>query len=498
MNLVFYGLVALSVLFAAWRGTPEHPVVSGEPIVQLDWDSPVKAGSDVVVEVGDARCTARVGSVDAAHRATLDLSDCALPDGPRVASFPEEYAPSRMSRGALEGAKSSVDVAIGLAGAMTLFLGLVKVLEAAGAMDVLARIIRPLMVRLFPDVPPDHPAMGAMILNIAANVLGLGNAATPFGIRAMQALETLNRVPGVATNAMIRFLAINTSGVAVLPTGVIAMRAAAGSRDPAAIFLTTLLATSASTVSAILTCIVLERFSKMPSPGAEEGHPSSATPPPAPASDDAPEMVVEPVAAGETGWRALLPLAGVAGALLALVVAVYRLGETASAWIVPGLVFGMLTAGVVKGVKVYETFLEGARDGFQSAIRIVPYLVAVLAAVGMFRGSGGLGLLVSWLAPVCRAVGMPPEALPLALLRPLSGSGAFALTADLTRTYGPDSLIGQVAGTLQGSTETTFYVLAVYFGAVGVTRARHAVAAGLVADVMGAVGTLVAVHFLLR
>ncbi len=496
MNLVFYGLVALSVLFAAARGTPEHPVPAGEPVVQLEWDSPVKVGSEVGVSVGDARCTARVGALGADHRATLDLSACSLPDGPRIASFPEEYAPSRMSRGALEGAKSSVDVAIGLAGAMTLFLGLVKVLEAAGAMDAIARMIRPLMVRLFPDVPPDHPAMGAMILNLAANVLGLGNAATPFGIRAMQALETLNRTPGVATNAMVRFLAINTSGVAVLPTGVIAMRAAAGSRDPAAIFLTTLLATAASTVSAVLTCVVLERFSKAPSPGAEEGQPSSATPPPGRALEDAPEMVREPVA--ETGWRALLPLAGVAGALLALVVAVYRLGEAASAWIVPGLIFGMLTAGVMKGVKVYETFLEGARDGFQSAIRIVPYLVAVLAAVGMFRGSGGLGLLVSWLAPICRAVGMPPEVLPLALLRPLSGSGAFALTAELTRTYGPDTRIGQVAGTLQGSTETTFYVLAVYFGAVGITRSRHAVAAGLVADAMGAVGTLVAVHFLLR
>ncbi len=482
MNVVFYVLVALSVLVAALRGDASHDAVARDGVVavQLAWDSPVKAGSDVIVDVAGREVQAKVDALDANHLATVKVSG--VPDGPVEAVFPEEYPATRMGKGALDGAKGSVDTAIGLAGAMTLFLGLVKVLEVAGGMDAVARAIRPLLVKLFPDVPAHHPAMGAVVLNIAANVLGLGNAATPFGIKAMQELDKLNPVKGRATNAMILFLAINTSGVAVLPTGVMAIRAAAGSADPAAIFLPTLIATSFSTLSAVAACLLVRRFW----PDADD-----ALPPP-------PEAVEHlPPAEPSSGLRAFVPLVGAVASILGLVVVVYRKGELASAWIVPGLVFGMLTYGVAKRVKVYETFLEGAKDGFASAMRIVPYLVAVLAAVGMFRGSGGLGMVVDVLRPVCLFVGMPPEVLPLALLRPLSGSGAFALTADLTRTYGPDTMVGQVAGTLQGSTETTFYVLAVYFGAVGITRTRHAAAIGLLADIMGAVGTLVAVHLLL-
>ena len=479
MNYVFYGLVALSMLFAALTGTPTHEVKrQGTNVaVVLAADSPVKVGSEVQL----GACTTKVTALDAAtHTGTLDVAQCSDASG-TTARFPEEYGAARMSKGALDGAKSSVDLAIGLAGAMTLFMGLMKVLEVAGAMNTLARWIRPLMVRLFPDVPADHPAMGAMILNIAANVLGLGNAATPFGIRAMQELEKLNRTPGVATNAMVRFLAINTAGLAVLPTGVIAVRAAAGSKDPAAIFLPTLLATAFGTVFAIASCWVIERMSPVPAPTIE-----------LPPAEDRAEAPAAP-----QGLRAFLPLVGAVGALVALVVTVYRVGANASAWIIPALIFAMLTVGVVRGVKVYETFLEGAREGFQSATRIIPYLVAVLTAIGMFRGSGGLDMLVRGLGPVCNAVGMPPETLPLALLRSLSGTGAFALMTDLTKSYGPDTLIGQVAGTMQGSSETTFYVLAVYFGAVGVTRSRHAISVGLLADVAGAVGSIVAVHWLL-
>lgn len=479
MNYVFYGLVALSMLFAALTGTPVHEVkrVGTEVTVVLAADSPVKVGSEVQL----GACTTKVTALDAGtHTATLDGARC--PDaGAGTARFPEEYGAARMSKGALDGAKSSVELAIGLAGAMTLFMGLMKILEVAGAMDTLARWIRPLMVRLFPDVPADHPAMGAMILNIAANVLGLGNAATPFGIRAMQELEKLNRTPGVATNAMVRFLAINTAGLAVLPTGVIAVRAAAGSKDPAAIFLPTLLATAFGTVFAIVSCWVIERMSPAPAPTID-----------LPPVEDRAEAATAP-----QGLGAFLPLVGAVGALVALVVTVYRVGANASAWIIPALIFAMLTVGVVRGVKVYETFLEGAREGFQSATRIIPYLVAVLTAIGMFRGSGGLDMLVRGLGPVCNAVGMPPETLPLALLRSLSGTGAFALMTDLTKSYGPDTLIGQVAGTMQGSSETTFYVLAVYFGAVGVTRSRHAISVGLLADIAGAVGSIVAVHWLL-
>lgn len=375
-----------------------------------------------------------------------------------------------VGKGALDGAKGAVDLALGLVGAMTLFLGLMKVVEAAGGLDALARVIRPLMVRLFPDVPADHPAMGAMVMNIAANVLGLGNAATPFGIRAMQELEKLNPQTGTATNAMVRFLAINTSGVAVLPTGVIALRAAEKAADPASIFVPTLVASALNTVVAVLAARAFERIW------------------PAPPGEAVPRAQVR---LGE-----LLPVTLLVAAMAALVAIVYREGERASAWIVPMLILSMLTVGVVRRVKVYETFIEGARDGFNSAIKIIPYLVAILAAVGMFRASGAMDRLVALVAPVARLVGMPPEVLPLALMRPLSGSGAFALTGEITRTYGPDSLIAQVAGTMQGTTETTFYVLAVYFGAVGAFRTRHAVITGLCSDISGILAATWAVRIL--
>lgn len=387
------------------------------------------------------------------------------------AALGEPGTMAAVSKGALDGAKASVDLAISLAGAMTLFLGLMKVVEAAGALDALARWIRPLMVRLFPDVPPDHPAMGAMILNIAANMLGLGNAATPFGIKAMQELDKLNKHPGVATNAMVLFLAINTSGVAVLPSGVIAMRAAAGAVAPASIFTPTLAASALNTVIAVIAAKLFSRL--VPAPEPPERFPR------------------------EERWTDLLPVFGVVATLVGLFVVVYVYGEAASAWIVPGLILGMLAIGAARRVKVYEVFIEGARDGFSSAIRIVPYLVAILTAVGMFRASGGLGRLVDLVGPAVRLIGMPPEVLPLALLRPLSGSGAYALTADITKTYGPDTLIANVAGTMQGTSETTFYVLAVYFGAVGVAKSRHAVATGVVSDLSGVLFAVAAVHLLL-
>lgn len=372
---------------------------------------------------------------------------------------------------AFEGAKSSVTLAISLAGAMTLFLGLMKVVDAAGGLDALARLIRPVLVRLFPDVPATHPAMGAIVMNIAANVLGLGNAATPFGIKAMQELDTLNKHPGTATNAMVLFLAINTSGVAVLPTGVMALRAAAGSTDPAAIFVPTLVASAFNTVIAVLAA---KGFSRLfPTPTLPDAYLTKER------------------------WTDLLPLVVVTGAFGALVGVVALYKEAASSWIVPMLIFGMLTVGVVRGVKVYEVFIEGARDGFSSALRIIPYLVAILTAVGMLRASGAMDYLVKLASPAVALIGMPPEVLPLALLRPLSGSGAFALTGELTKTYGPDTLIGQVAGTMQGTTETTFYVLAVYFGAVNIVKTRHAVPTGLVSDISGVLAAVAACHWLI-
>ncbi len=388
-----------------------------------------------------------------------------------VTGVGEPTAMGAVGAAAFDGAKASVTLAISLAGAMTLFLGLMKVVEAAGGLDALARLIRPVLVRLFPDVPATHPAMGAIVMNIAANVLGLGNAATPFGIKAMQELDTLNKTPGTATNAMVLFLAINTSGVAVLPTGVMALRAAAGSTDPAAIFIPTLVASAFNTVIAVLAAKGFSRLFPMPNPPDEHRVKES--------------------------WFDLLPLIVITGAFGALVGVVALYKEVASAWIIPMLIFGMLTVGVVRGVKVYEVFIEGARDGFSSAMRIIPYLVAILTAVGMLRASGAMDRLVSLAGPIVKYVGMPPEVLPLALLRPLSGSGAFALTGELTTTYGPDSLIGQIAGTMQGTTETTFYVLAVYFGAVNIIKTRHAVPTGLVSDLSGVLAAVAACHWLI-
>ena len=380
----------------------------------------------------------------------------------------------------VETASSSVSLALGLIGVMALFLGLMKVAEAGGLLVIIARTVRPLMVRLFPDVPPDHPAMGAMILNLSANAMGLGNAATPFGIRAMQELNKLNPVKGTATNAMVLFLAVNTSSVTLLPTGVIAIRAAAGSAEPAAIVPTTLFATIVSTTTAILAAKLYQRFTKAPEPTLEGKRDFAVDKP----EDDA----ADEIGAGYPAWVSFVVLGGIA-ALIPLTIAY---GREIAPWIIPGLMVALLTFGFARGVRVYEVFVEGARDGFEVAVRIIPYLVAILVAVGMFRASGAMDLLVQPLGAITRLVGLPPEALPMALLRPLSGSGAYGIMVSIIQdpAIGPDSYVGLLVSTLQGSTETTFYVLAVYFGAVQIRRIRHALAAGLTADFAGVVGAV--------
>ncbi|HEX5514140.1 MAG TPA: nucleoside recognition domain-containing protein [Gammaproteobacteria bacterium] len=375
-----------------------------------------------------------------------------------------------LSRAMVESATGAVELALGLIGVMTLFLGLMKIAEAGGLLTIIARLIRPLMTRLFPDVPPDHPAMGAMILNLSANALGLGNAATPFGIRAMQELDKLNPHKGTASNAMVLFLAINTSGVTLLPTGVIALRAAAGSADPAAILPTTLFATICGTIAAIVAAKLLQRWfvtapgaAPQPQAGSPEGE--------------------EPVDAGAYPlWVSLTFLGG----LLALIPLTILYGRAISPWVIPLLMIGFLLFGVLRRVPVYESFVEGAKDGFQVAVRIIPYLVAILVAVGMLRASGALEAAVGWLGQWTTVIGLPAEALPMALLRPLSGSGAYAVLASIINdpSIGPDSYVGNLVSTIQGSTETTFYVLAVYFGAVQVRRVRHALVAALTADVV--------------
>ncbi|MEC7983743.1 MAG: nucleoside recognition domain-containing protein [Myxococcota bacterium] len=393
-----------------------------------------------------------------------------------IVSVPEPAA--EVGKAALAAAKGSVELSIGLIGYIALFLGLMKIVEEAGGLRFMARMIRPLMVRLFPDIPADHPAMGAIIMNVAANALGLGNAATPFGLKAMKELNEINPHKGTATNAMCLFLAINTSGLALLPTGIIGLRDLFGSTDPAAIFPTTLMATGLSTIAGITAAKFLSKL--FVSPPAD------------------PDFVPLEYAPNKVDVKEFVPLVLFASGLFALVSVVYTFGDAASAWIMPGLIFGMVSVGFIRKVPVYKTFVDGAKEGFQLGVMIIPYLVAILSAIAMFRASGGLAMMVELISPITELIRLPGEALPLALLRPLSGSGAYGITAGLIETYGPDSYIGQLVSTMNGSTETTFYVLAVYFGSVGVNRYRHALWAGITADAVGVLASILAVNMLLQ
>ena len=411
-----------------------------------------------------------------------------------------------LSQAAITSAGSAVELAIGLVGVMALFLGLMKIAEAGGLLTILARLLRPMMTRLFPSVPPDHPAMGAMILNFSANILGLGNAATPFGIRAMQELNKLNPHPGTATNAMALFLAINTSSITILPTGVIALRASLGSAEPAAILPTTLFATVFATTVGITSALILQRFFLPPAvseapPGeaaGDSGHDADAAlqtrDEEEPDAAEPQPMAIDVPMEGYPGWVSALALVGV----LSIIPLTILYGQRIAPWIIPGLIVGFLLFGVARGVRIYEVFVEGAKEGFQVALRIIPYLVAILVAVGMLRASGALGVFVGLVAPWTTPLGLPPEALPMALLRPLSGSGAYGIMAGIMQdpATGPDTYVGLLVSTLQGSTETTFYVLAVYFGAIQVRRVRHTLAAALSADVAGVVAAVFIVSWL--
>jgi spore maturation protein SpmA len=391
-------------------------------------------------------------------------------------------------------ADGAVDLAIGLVGLMAFFLGLMRVAEDAGLLRSLARALGPVMQRLFPNVPADSPAMSAMILNIAANMLGLGNAATPFGIKAMEELNKLNSKTGTATNAMALFLAMNTSALAILPSGVVSLRASVGSADAVGIFLPTWFASGCATIVGVSAAVLLSRlpfFARTEPPLMEVGHVDAA-----PDAGDAESMagagappVREPLA-GRQWWGRLFWLA-LTGLLVRFVLGLR--GETPLAiitavsggWMLPTLVVALMLYGWVRGVRVYDSLAEGAKQGFQVAIRVIPYLVAILVVIGMFRASGGIALIAGVIAPITALVGMPPEVLPMALLRPLSGQGAFGVLAETMTAYGPDSLIGYMVSTFQGSTETTFYTLAVYYGAVGIRDTRHTVPACLLADITG-------------
>ena len=419
-----------------------------------------------------------------------------------VAGLGERLAPAL--DGALAGARQSVELALGLAGIMCVWLGLMRLAEQSGLVVVLGRALRPLLQRLFPDVPPGHPAMGSMVLNIGANMLGVSNAATPLGLRAMRDLESLNRRPGTATDAMCTFLAINTGSVQLIPVTAIAVLAASGGRNPAALVGTTLVATACSSIAGL---VVLKLLGRLPAFRLEP-LPAPAQDTPGGEADRAPAHGVDAVApALGTNASPLKAWAAVGLALLAGCFAWFTWRQAmaaeatqglagAAAWVrvvqaasvasIPFLLAALPLYAAGRGIRVHEEFVAGARDGFDTAVRIIPYLAAMLVAVGFFRGSGAIDHLSRWLATPLGWVGFPPELLPMALLRPLTSSGTLALFGDVVKSHGADSYLALAGGTLFGSTETTFYVLAVYFGSVGIRRTRHAVWAGLAADASGA------------
>ncbi len=428
-----------------------------------------------------------------------------------------------VTAGAFQMADTAVmKIALPLVGVMALWLGVMRLAERSGLVQQIARALRPLMRRLFPDVPAEHPAMGSMLMNMAANMLGLANAATPLGLRAMRDLETLNPTPGTATNAMCTFLAINTASIQLLPTTAIAILASQHAQNPTAIVGTALLASICATTTGIAMAKWLQRwrlFRVRPEVASAAAGAAAA------ASEPASALVAEPAPLRVGGHVALGLLLAAFAALLVWMVfapAGYHASTTAlharifpaqvapPAWentvtqpvalrvigtlsllAVPFLLVFFPLYASLRGVKVYEEFVEGAKEGFQVALRIIPFLVAILVAIGMFRGAGGIEALKSVLAPLLTPLGFPPDLLPLVLVRPLSGSATMGLFTELVQRLGPDSLTARMAGTIFGSTETTFYVIAVYFGSVAVRRARHAVAVGLIADCAGVVASVV-------
>jgi spore maturation protein SpmA len=419
-----------------------------------------------------------------------------------------------------------IDTALPLVGVMALWLGIMRLAERAGLVTLLAHGLRPLLSRIFPDVPHNHPAMGSMLMNMAANMLGLGNAATPLGLRAMKDLESLNPRPGTASNAMCTFLAINTSSVQLIPVTAIAILAANKSTNPTAIVGTTIMATACAATSAVVMAKFLEKLPWFklppidpPQPGTSiENESSAAAAPAAKAGNSQPkEPIKEAAGLAPLRWwgRLLLAIFGLffvwlfirltfPGLLGGEVAAeaparslFVRAVDSVSKLSIPLILSIFPLYAALRRVKVYEEFVDGAKEGFDVAVRIIPYLVAILVAIGMFRAAGGIGLLSHLLAPVMAFVGFPPDLLPLVIMRPLSGSGTLGIFTELVQNFGPDSLIARTAGTIFGSTETTFYVLAVYFGSVGIKRTRHAVIAGLTGDTVGVIVSIIVCRLVL-
>lgn len=370
-----------------------------------------------------------------------------------------------MTQATFDSAKTGFDISIGLTGVLTLWLGLMKVGEAGGAIGVVAKIVSPFFRRLFPEVPPDHPALGSIIMNFSANMLGLDNAATPLGLKAMNELQTLNPEKDTATNAQIMFLVLNTSGLTLIPISIMVYRAELGAANPADVFLPILITTYFATLAALVGVALVQRIN-----------------------------LLDPVL---LGW-----LVGVTALVSAIVWGfssmpreqVQIISNTVANVTLIAVICSFLIMALVRKVNAYEAFIEGAKEGFQVAIRIIPYLVALLVAIGVFRASGALDLLTQGLAKVLALFGVDDRiipALPTALMKPLSGSGARGMMVDAMKTYGADSFAGRLSATFQGATDTTFYILALYFGSVGVKKTRHAVSMGLFADIVGVIVAIV-------
>ncbi|HEV8356922.1 MAG TPA: nucleoside recognition domain-containing protein [Gemmatimonadales bacterium] len=382
----------------------------------------------------------------------------------RLIFFGDTAVFTNMVNSTFEMAKSAFEIALGLTGVLTMWLGLMKVGEQGGAVGVLARITGPFFRRLFPEVPREHPAHGSIIMNFAANMLGLDNAATPLGLKAMQELQDLNPAKDAATNAQIMFLVLNTSGLTVIPISIMVYRAQLGAANPTDVFLPILLTTYFATLVALIAVAVVQRIN-----------------------------LLDPVV--------LAYLVGVTGLVAAIIYYFSGLPQdrvqTVSNVVANVTLFGVISAFILmalfRRINVYEAFIEGGKEGFAVAVRVIPYLAAILIAIGVFRASGTLDLLVGGLGRLFDALGLRTDiipALPTALMKPLSGSGARGMMVDAMKTYGADSFVGRLACTFQGATDTTFYIIALYFGSVGVRKTRHAVTCGLIADLAGVVAAI--------
>jgi len=428
-----------------------------------------------------------------------------------------------LTSGAFEGAEKAVmKVALPLLGIWAIWLGMMRLAERAGLVQALAWALRPLMRKLFPDVPSDHPAVGAMVMNMAANMLGLGNAATPLGLRAMRLLESLNPRPGVATNAMCTFLALNTASIQLLPLTAIGILVTAGAKSATSIVITAFLATVCAASAGVLISKVLERlpwFRFAPAPekvgaaGASDASPPDHEPIELERIELArlgkgrqlaialyfaaflgmflllliPEQFSGWAHSMNLSWTTPAPPADFAGKSLGI-----RALMSISILAIPFLLSFFPMYAAMRGVKVYEQFVEGAKEAWDTARRTIPYLVAMLVAIGMLQKAGVIELLTQWLSPVLNRVGFPADLLPMALMRPLSGSATNGLFVEVVqRLHDPDGFVTRLAGTIYGSTETTFYVLAVYFGSVSIRQTRHAVITGLTADIVAVIASLI-------